>query len=117
MSYERFELEKIMALENNPLLVETLAMKYSLMHSPYFYLHNRKRLYIIQNVDKGNMLSAVTVAKFWRMTRINGGYFTPPNADLEGVHQVEPSTRQFDDEKIMVLHYDETRFAAILPFN
>lgn len=117
MSYERFELEKTMALENNPLLVETLAMKYSLMHSPYFYLHNRRRLYIIQNVDKGNMLSAVTLAKFWRATRINGGYFTPPNADLEGVHQVELSTRQFNDEMIMVLHYDEARFAAILPFN
>ncbi|SNW62995.1 VETF-like early transcription factor large subunit [Orpheovirus IHUMI-LCC2] len=60
----------------NMIIKPKLDLSYAILEDPYLYKDQQGIIYIVQNVQKGNMLKALQVSENWYQDRINTGYYT-----------------------------------------
>lgn len=116
LSLSRLRLEAQIISDTTPKVVNNIQASPDLYKkSPYFYLHQGRYLYMIQNVEGFNLASAQTVAKFWFQNNINSGYFTAPLATGIDVDIVDLlKFRVLEKDQITVLDYGERKYAALI---
>ena len=50
----------------------------SILHEPYLYKDEQGKIYMIQNVDGGSLMKAISVCQVWNNNKINLGYYPTP---------------------------------------
>lgn len=89
--------------------------------NPYVYIHSSKTfraLYLIQNVENGEVSRAATIVSYWIQNKVNLGFHTPaivPEASATIVNVSELNIK--DPNLSFVIKYQSGSYAALLRLN
>lgn len=76
------------------LIKDKLDISYGLLDEPYIYLSPDGKIYLIQNVQGGSFVRAITVAYLWLTNKINMGPQAPPytaDTPVNVVYTISPA--------------------------
>lgn len=118
MSTNRLNLEIAMQKESQVHVAERLEPSLLTHREPYVYIHSDKRIrvmFLVQNVQGGDVSRAATVAAYWAKNRVNPGFNTQPIVPEASTRVVEAKNLTIENPFVpMVLRYQSGEYAALL---
>lgn len=117
-SIHRWKQEALRVNHNNTIFDKHLPN----IHDPYFFkssvIGDGNTVYIVQNVDGGNLQRALFVANRWKDHRVNNGYDSDKiDGEVEyNVYNKEKLIKKVGESpRLSLLQYDDKSYAALLP--
>jgi hypothetical protein len=121
MSTDRLNLEIKMQKESTINMAERIKPSLLGHREPYLYLHTSKKykaMFLVQNVENGDLSKAATVSTYWAQNRVNLGYFAPQIVPETDANIISADSLEIEDPFIpMVVKYQSGQYAALLGLN
>jgi hypothetical protein len=118
MSTNRLNLELTMQKESQVHVAQRLEPSLLTHREPYVYIHSDKKfrvMFLVQNVEGGDVSRAATVAAYWAQNRVNPGFNAPPIVPEASAKIVEAKSVNIVDPFVpLVLKYQSGEYAALL---
>ena len=121
MSTDRLNVELKMQKESKIMVATRIEPSLLSRRVPYVYIYSSKKfkaMFLVQNVENGDVSKAATIATYWVQNKVNLGYFAPQVVPEANITIVLAQNLEITDAFIpLIVKYQSGEYAALLSLN